>query len=334
VRPFPDSIRIEFPDHQAIVIFEMKYFARDQEQIKKFPEVLKALLEQVQKGLPQDIAALEPRYIEVHQHRAKPRLLLPAPGAHSFTPIDQRTAITLTEIRKPETTLTITKGTLTELLPPGWKIFITTADYKVHVYGESFKSLEALTHENFDGVVSTIENDPAMKRLGKNAIISRAVIQNKTVSYQDIHFLFPGDFLGLHAGGSVGVFRDKVYPEVFFKAATYFSDRFGTNRQRLELTYDLSFFSERKAEGGYATFTNSFVSFSYSRNFRRTGEARWTGLGVGYLVRSSGDYFQGKTAKIFFETSLGHPKLNLIPELYLTDDFKKAVFGMKLTYKF
>lgn len=61
---------------------------------------------------------------------------------------------------------------------------------------------------------------------------------------------------------------------------------------------------------------------------------RWTGIGIGFLVHNRSDLFTGKTLKLFIESDIGSPKLNVIPELYLTDDYKQAIFGLKLNYKF
>jgi len=106
-------------------------------------------------------------------------------------------------------------------------------------------------------------------------------------------------------------------------------------RQRFELTYEIKFFAQTKAEAGFSTHPNSFLSLSYSRNFRGNGEReRWVGVGAGLLVHQRGDIFQGKTAKFYLESDIGSTKLNLVPEFYLTDDFKKFMFGLKLSYKF
>lgn len=333
-RAYPDSIRVEFTDHQAIVIFEMKYFLRDREIVKNFPSALQELLTQAKKGLPQQLDNAEPHHIAVRQYKERLHVLNKSAGGHSFRPIEKRSEVTLSQIQQPQTTMTITKGEVTELLPPGWKISIAAPDYKVTVYGETFASLEPITQENFDGVIQKIVDDPSMKKIGKNAIISRAVVQGKSVTHQEINFIFPGDFLGLHPGGSVGILNNTLYPEVFLKTAFYFSDRFGASRERFEITYDLSFFNS-PTESGFASSNNAFLSLSYGRNFRKVSERpRWVALGAGYLIHNGGYPFTGKTMKIFMETDIGSPKLNVVPELYLTNDFKKATFGMKLQYKF
>jgi hypothetical protein len=75
------------------------------------------------------------------------------------------------------------------------------------------------------------------------------------------------------------------------------------------------------------------LSVSYSRNFAKE-RPRWTGIGVGYLIQSKGDLYTGKTMKFFFESDIGSPKINLVPEFYLTNDFKTFAFGVKLKYEF
>ena len=75
------------------------------------------------------------------------------------------------------------------------------------------------------------------------------------------------------------------------------------------------------------------MSLSYSRNFR-PGRERFFGVGVGYLLNSKGSIYNGKTMKISILSDIGHPKINLVPEFYLTDDFKEFAFGLKLGYKF
>jgi hypothetical protein len=333
-RPYPDSIRVEFSDHQAIVVFEMKYLLRDQEIVKTFPATLNELLIQAKKGLPQNLATVEPHHIDVRHYKSKGHILNTSAGGHSFRTVESRSVVTLSQLQQPQTTMTITKGTVTELLPPGWRISIAASDYKITVYGETFASLEAITQETFDAVIQKILDEPSMKKIGKNAIISRAVIQNKVVAHQETSFIFPGDFLGLHPGGSVGVLNNTLYPEFFFKTAFYFSDRFGARKERFEITYDLSFFTA-PTESGFGSNNNAFLSASYARNFRKANERpRWIALGAGYLIHNGGYPFTGKTMKIFMETDIGSSKLNIVPEFYLTNDFKKGTFGMKLQYKF
>jgi hypothetical protein len=345
IRNFPDSIRIEFPDHRAIVTFEMKYFMRDQDVIKKFPETFKTLLVQIRKGLPEPVADLPPQRVAVRFYQTRDRLILNSPGGHTYQPAEEKCDITIEEIKPAKTTLTVKANTVTELLPPGWEVFIAAKEYKITLYGENFQSLESLTAERFDDAVKTITDDPSMKKLGRSNIISRIIVKDHAVANNTLGFIFPGDYIGFHPGAGVGVLYGQVYPEVSLKTALYFSDRFGTMRKRLELTYDMRFNAYFYGAQIF-TSTSSFLSLSYARNFRKGNErARWTAVGVSYLLNPPSEllvnisdpkdhYGLGGTVKLFVETDIGNSKLNLVPELYLTDNYSKFQFGMKLAYRF
>jgi hypothetical protein len=334
VRSFPDSIRIEFPDHQAIIIFEMKHFLEDKATMQTFPAAFQDLLNQAKKALPTNISELPPQRMTFNFKKGNDHLITTTSNGHSFQDIEDQWLVTIEDLIPAKTKLKIQPSAVKELLPPGWEVLIFAPDYRVTIYGENLASLEAVATESLDAVVEKISNDPSMKKIGKQSIISKMIIQKKEIVSSSIGFIFPGDFVGLHPGGSVAVLNNTIYPELFLKTAFYFSNRFGASRQRLEITYDLSFFTIPK-EGGFGSHNNSFLSASYSRSFRKGDERpRWFGVGAGYLIHNGGYPFKGKTGKIFFETDLGSSKLTLIPELYLTDDFKKAQFGMKLNYKF
>ena len=139
--------------------------------------------------------------------------------------------------------------------------------------------------------------------------------------------------LGLHAGAGVGLLQEKWYPEFNFSTALYFSNRFKPYHHRFMFNYDLKLFSGARENGDHYLAPATFLSFSYGINFAKDNP-RWTALGVGYLVHNKTDLFQGKTLRIFLETDIGSQKLNIVPELFLTDDFKKPMFGLKLNYRF
>ena len=334
VRAYPDSLRLEFPDHHAIVTFEMRNFIKDYSIVQAFPATLQNLLGEAKKALPANYTELPPQRLTFRLRPHNDHSITNTPGGHSFWDTEEHWEITI-EDALPKTHLTIQSDAIKELLPPGWEIHIVAARYKITAYATDFASFEALAAEKFDTIVQKITQDPSLKKIGKNGIISKMVVKNHEVVDSTIGFFFPGDFLELNAAGSLGVVRDKLYPEFSLLTSIYFSDRYGTWKQRLQASFDLSCFTSRNSEGSYKSEINSFVSLSYGINFRGGNRERqqWASLGVGYLVRNNGDYFKGNTAKIFIMTDIGSHKLNLIPELYLTDDFKKSVFGMKLRYK-
>lgn len=85
-------------------------------------------------------------------------------------------------------------------------------------------------------------------------------------------------------------------------------------------------------------FWQSRYGFGCSR--QRRGDAEESQGIVGCVVVGIGepanrsDLFRGKTLKLFLETDIGSSKLIIVPELFLTDDYKEAIMGVKLGYRF
>jgi hypothetical protein len=141
--------------------------------------------------------------------------------------------------------------------------------------------------------------------------------------------------LSLEAHTGIGLLGNKFFPEFNLATGLFLTDHFRFYSQRIEFTYNNMILAEQKMEGGFSTHVNSFLSLSYSRNFnRKSGQPRWVGLGTGYLIRNKGNYFQGTTMKFFMTLDILSDKVNLVPELYLTNDLKKGMFGVKLNYRF
>ena len=94
------------------------------------------------------------------------------------------------------------------------------------------------------------------------------------------------------------------------------------------------FFTEKSA-GEFTTHTNTFLNGTFELNFnRKTSQASWSGLGLGFLIGKNGDYFTGNTGKFFITHTIPNSRFSMVPEFYLTDDFKKFTFGMTLKYAF
>jgi hypothetical protein len=323
----PDSVRIEFADLKCVVLFEMRDYAVGKVVIKNLPTALSTLLGNVQKSIPQQELAT-PHKITV---------VIPADPKPGFSLLPEKELGSQQEItiqkEKETTTLSTKDNVITELLPPGWSLSIQANRYRISIYAPNFEALTALTQQNFDAALSALDADPSTNRSRRVGFGARLVLQNGVVAFNKIEHRELNDILGLHFGAGVGVFRDKVYPELNFTTAFYFSNRYRSSNQRVAFTYELKYFTSRNDEGSYQTLPNSFLSVSYSRNFAKE-RPRWTGIGVGYLVQSKGDLYTGKTMKFFFESDIGSPKINLVPEFYLTNDFKTFAFGVKLKYEF
>jgi hypothetical protein len=318
-RQYPDSIRVELPDQGAIAIFELRMYAKDKDVILTFPTRLTEVVNHIKKSLPQ--SQLRERHI-----------VDVAPD--KINDEKKRSHIVITKKKEDVTRLRVEETTILELLPPGWEIIIRTERSIVHVYVPEFADLEAISKMNFQPVVTHLATEKAFVNPARMGVFTRVVMQNEKVSPAGTpgHRL-PADMLGLHPGAGVGLAGDRFYPEFNFLTAIYLANRFSKNRQRIAAGYELKLFSDRTEENAFSVQPVSFLTLSYGINFS-SERPHWTALGVGYMVHNKSDIFRGKTLKIFFESDIGSDKLNIVPELYLTDDFKKSVFGIKLNYKF
>ena len=330
-KPYPDSVKVEFPAEKSIVVFQLSHFPEQRAFIHQLPDILKNLAEQIQKSLPSS-KQTEPNLIEVmHSQDGKS---VGFGGSEKFSPGGgpDKYSIVISQ-QSPKTSLTVAGKATTELLPPGWELIMKGRDYIVSVYAPDLNAIKALSNVDLRPVTASVENDTKAFSTRRKGITSRIIYEGGSVVHSETNLSPISDMIGLHAGAAAGIVKGTVYPELNFSTALYLANRHNVLRHRLEVSYELKFFSGRKPEGEYTMHTNSFLNFSYSRNFSKE-RVRWTGIGAGYLINSAGDIFRGKTLKFFLESDIGSDKINIVPEFYLTNDLKDFNFGLKVRYKF
>jgi hypothetical protein len=199
----------------------------------------------------------------------------------------------------------------------------------------AFRACWLLLKKIFQKREQPINNHEELKFLGRRSIQARMIVENGKVLQDTLTTSHPGDLLSINFHGGLGFFQDKFYPELSISTALLFRDRYSRPRTKIEVDYSSLFFAERKTEGGFQTHVNSFLSLSYGKNFNtENGRPHWTGIGAGLLVDKSGDYFIGKTLKLFLFNEIGNSRIQLIPEFYFTNDFKDFNYGIKLRYNF
>lgn len=317
-KTLPDSIRLEFPEHQALITFELRQYEVNKTVIKNFPLQLGELVSNMERSLTAaDKSKLQQAEVVYTEDEE---------GVETYT-------LTLRPTINTSTRVTIQEHSVLELLPPGWEVHITRKDASIHVYAPSLERLKALANVNLEPVLTRLDKDAETQRQKRFGLIARVILSEGTVQHAQVSHRESSDMLGLHPGAGVGLVRERFYPEFNFTTSFYLANRYKENHQRLSAHYELKFFTDRSPEGEYRSSPSAFVSGSYALNFRKD-QARWTGIGVGWMVYNRSDVFTGKTLKLFFESDIGSPKLNIMPELYLTNDFKRSVFGVKLNYKF
>lgn len=316
-KAFPDSIRLEFSDSESLITFELRQYQKDKALIRNFPEQLGHFLDHIQTSLTASGKSKPQRVNVVFDDEG---------GEGKYT----------ISIREPDlaaTKITVSGNAVVELLPPGWVISVRMKDASIQVYAPRIEQLSELSHVDLEPVLAHLDNDPELQWQKRFGLIARIIVAQGKVRTAETGHRLPGDMVALQVGAGVGLLRERFYPEANFTAGLYLANRYRQNFQRISAHYELKLFTARSPEGAYLSQPASFVSLSYALNFRQ-GRPHWTGVGVGWLVHNRSDMFTGKTLKLFLESDIGSPKLNVIPELYLTNDYKQAVFGLKLNYKF
>jgi hypothetical protein len=314
----PDSIRVEIPDHQSFMIFEMRDYVRDKDLIRNFPSSLRKLIDHVSKSIAQSDLG-KPHVIEVSYSDDKEKQ-------------DQYT-VRIYEPEVPATTLTVRKDAVTQLLPQGWEISIHHKKMMASVYAPDFERLRKLPEVYLEPVITQLDSDADTRNQTRQGFISRIILSNGTATPTKTEHRYVRDMLELSAGAGAGLIIDRFYAEANLSTALHLSNRYRDSHQRFEVSYEMKLFSGRRSESSYYYTPASFLNLSWALNFAKE-RPRWTGLGVGYLVHNKSDLFNGRTIKVFLLSDIGSSKLNLVPELYLTDDLKKSIFGLKLNYKF
>lgn len=317
-RQYPDSIRVELPEQGAIVTFELRTYEKDKEIISAFPARMGEIITQINESIP------ESQWVDEHTVTVTP----------DKTDEDKkRSHIVIKRKNEDVTRLRVEDDTVLELLPPGWEIKIHMERAIVHAYVPDLAGLEAISRKNFDALITHLAAEDEFASEKRMGVFARVVMRDDTIITAGTGHRLPADMIGLHPGAGVGLTGDQFYPEFNFITAIYLANRFHTSRQRIAVGYELKLFSGRSEENAFRSRPASFVTLSYGVNFSDK-RPRWTAVGIGYMVHNRSDMFRGKTLKVFLETDIGSDKLNIVPELYLTDDFKTSIFGIKLNYKF
>ncbi|MBT1703188.1 hypothetical protein [Chryseosolibacter indicus] len=316
VNNFPDSVRIELSDLGTLIVLESKRFDNTLRVVATLNKVLTNLHDKIAESA--DIAQGVPLKVTVSN------------DYNSFKKIN------IEKNTHPTTQLLTKEDQTIQLLPPGVEIFIIDPLYKIYVYTETLRNLQKIQDDNFSSIHKRL-TEIQSSITGRKSVKARFVIKDKTIQFDDIKYYHPNDFVFLAASAGVGVLRSKIYPELIGTLGLGFSDRFNRSNHHIELSYSSQYWGQRNAEGEYTNTISSFLSIAYSKNYSRDNTTpSWFGLGAGLLVDESGDFdfYKGRTMKLFLITDLGNSKLSLVPEFYLTEDFKKLQFGVKLHYRF
>jgi|GEM_PF-4705943 len=316
---FPDSIRVEFPQEQAFVIFELKEYEANHTFIDNFSSSLKDMIFYIKKTSADKDFAMTPHLARV------------------VVGNENEKEIEVTATKETSTKLTVKNNLVAELLPPGWEITIRLKGGKIYVYGKNLESIEKIAATDFSMVTAKIKGQ-TVQPFERKGVKARMIVREGMIENADVELKHPGDFLIGQAGIGFGFVSDAFYPTLGTSVALIFRDRFGRKNHMVKLNLDYMLFNRKLPDGNPTVASNLATSLSYGWNFAKSsGGDRWVALGIGAVSnQSSGNiindkYFRGNTMRVFASFDLIN-NFSLIPELFLTDNVNNKIYGLRLNF--
>lgn len=307
VREFPDSIRWEFPDLHAIVVWNIRDVDRDTINFSRFQTIIGSWAEIME-------------------------------AAVADTSVPHVNNITYTYIGeakmdiKPNTAgtkvSTLSLKTM-ELLPTGWEIKAVGPHERIYIYAQSLAELKMLAKQDYSYALQKIKSGD-----GSNlrAVTAKLVMQDGEVKRQEIYRSTAMDYLSLMPSAGFGYANGNFYPELGARMTLNFSNYMNVFKHRIDVSNTFMFFAGKNADGSFKTNINSFINLSYNYNLADSNDdPSWIGFGAGYSLKESGGIFQKNTVKLFVNKSFG--SFTVSPELYIGHG-KNVGAGFKVAFSF
>lgn len=133
------------------------------------------------------------------------------------------------------------------------------------------------------------------------------------------------DQLWIDPSVGIGIAQNKLITELGLRIGIVWTDM-GVLRKHYYISYNLVYdFNQEQ------TFNlNHFVNLGYRKNFTSSrSKYKWRGAEIGYLIHSNGDFFTSPTFKLGVLINV-NKNINLTPEIYFDDGFKKVYPGIRL----
>jgi hypothetical protein len=215
------------------------------------------------------------------------------------------------------------------------KVHFTANNIAVEVYLKKLKDLKTLCN------LSLNQLDAKIKEKQKNISSPKKAYYINTKpegnSFTDLNISDDGvtDFLTINTGIGAGLFRDKLAPEIAVNADITLGSKHGIKLHRFGLQSSFHYFFDRNIDKSYDMHVNTFVTAYYKYNFSKSSISdRWGGIGIGYLVKSRGDYFKGNTFKASIFISPDDSDISIVPEIIITNDFKSVFPSLRFGLTF
>ncbi|KAA5545059.1 hypothetical protein [Adhaeribacter rhizoryzae] len=206
-------------------------------------------------------------------------------------------------------------------LPNNIKLLLITDD---------INKLQQLDKINLDSVVRKVNRQVQAASAGniKTPPDTTTKNVNKPDLRYDVSYKRKNDQLALTLGAGAGLIRSQLVPKL--------SPTLALKRKRMEysVTYDMNYFFERQENRQFKLYMNNFLDFGIgTKLFNRPENVDvYQKLTIGYLVYSKGDYFGKNTFKLSYSYPITNKAIRLMPELYITNNFKTLFPGISVNF--
>ena len=201
---------------------------------------------------------------------------------------------------------------------------------KLLLITDDVRKLQQLEKINLDSVVRVVNRQVQAATSGTTITPTDTTTknENKPDLRYDVSYKRKNDQLALTLGAGAGLIRNQLVPKL--------SPTIALKRKRMEysVTYDLNYFFERQENRQFKLYMNNFLDFGVgTKLFNRPENVDvYQKLTIGYLIYAKGDYFGKNTFKLSYSYPITNKAIRLMPELYITNNFKTIFPGISVNF--
>lgn len=205
---------------------------------------------------------------------------------------------------------------------------------RMHCFLNSIFDVEMLADQDVQALVADVlaKQEKSVPNLKRVAITTMWNVEdgqpkdNATQFYRNTEI---GDQIELSGTIGASLIRNTLVPSIDLMVGVSIANKTRI-RHKANIDLSMNYIFNEKPEGGFNTDINTFIGASYFINTSRYREnPNWYGMGVAYLAWQNGDFFEKDTWRVSMGAKFGD-RYSILPELYIGDNFKKVMPGLKL----
>lgn len=191
-------------------------------------------------------------------------------------------------------------------------------NYDVYLFVNKLSDIDDISSQNINEYINLIVKDideSLKKRWYKSNILDLMYdVRDNTVQRIENNKP-PLAYISLNLGLGLNVIRDRFVPESSLHLKTVFR-----NTWHIGASFTSHYLFERNLEGNYKTLSNHFAGLNFGFDpVGKYGEKGkyYVGLGVEYLIKRDGDFYQPETFKLSLDLKLSEKDFILSPQIFL-----------------